>query len=83
MACTDGGVELYFGGLWSAAVLEVLAEDAARLTAELFAVGFRWTHRPRHLGRGLWHPELHIGIDIVPRACATDSVSCHNSLIAR
>jgi hypothetical protein len=29
MACTDGGVELYSGGLWSAAVLEVLAEDAA------------------------------------------------------
>ena len=32
-------VELYSGGLWSSAVLEVLAEDAARLTAELFAVG--------------------------------------------
>ena len=61
-------VELYSGGLWSAAVLEVLAEDAARLTAELFAVGFRWADRPRHLGRGLWHPELLIGIDIIDRA---------------
>ena len=60
-------VELYSGGLWSAAVLEVLAEDAARLTAELFAVGFRWTHRPQHLGRGLWHSELLIGIDIIDR----------------
>ena len=61
-------VELYSGGLWSAAVLEVLAADAARLTVELFAVGFRWTHRPQHLGRGLWHPELLIGIDIIERA---------------
>ena len=61
-------VELYSGGLWSAAVLEVLAEGAARLTAELFAVGFRWADRPRHLGRGLWHPELLIGIDIIDRA---------------
>ena len=60
-------VELYAGGLWSAAALEVLAEDAARLTAELFAVGFRWTHRPQHVGRGLWHPELRIGIDLVDR----------------
>jgi hypothetical protein len=61
-------VELYSGGMWSTAVLEVLAEDAARLTAELFAVGFRWTQRPQHLGRGLWHPELQIGIDIIDRA---------------
>ena len=61
-------VELYSGGLWSAAVVEVLAADAARMTAELFAVGFRWTHRPQHLGRGLWHPELLIGIDIIERA---------------
>ena len=60
-------VELYSGGLWSAAVLEVLAEDAARLTAELFAAGFRWTHRPQHLGRGLRHSELLIGIDIIDR----------------
>ena len=60
-------VELYSGGLWSAAVLDVLAEDAARLTAELFAAGFRWTHRPQHLGRGLWHSELRIGIDIIDR----------------
>ena len=60
-------VELYSGGLWSAAVLEVLAEDAARLTAELFAAGFRWTNRPQHLGRGLWHSELLIGIDIIDR----------------
>ena len=63
-------VELYSGGLWSAAVLEVLAEDAARLTAELFAAGFRWTNRPQHLGRGLWHSELLIGIDIIDRSLA-------------
>jgi hypothetical protein len=64
---STSAVELYSGGLWSAAVLDVLVEDPARLTADLFAVGFRWTRRPRHLGRGLWHPELQIGIDIVDR----------------
>jgi len=45
-------VELNSGGLWSTAAVEVPAADAGRLTTELFAVGFRWTHRPRRLGRG-------------------------------
>jgi hypothetical protein len=58
-------VELYTGGLWSAPNLEVVASDARPLTAELFAVGFRWCERPLRTGRGLWHPGGQIGIDIV------------------
>jgi hypothetical protein len=62
-------VELYTGGLWSAADLEVVASDARKLAVELFAVGFRWSERPRYAGRGLWHPELQIGMNIIePRA---------------
>jgi hypothetical protein len=57
-------VELYTGGLWLTADLEVVTSDPLLLTAELFAVGFRWSERPRHAERGLWHPELQIGIDV-------------------
>jgi hypothetical protein len=66
--CGGSEVELYAGSLWPAAGLEIIAADARRLTAELFAIGFRWTHRPRRLGQGLWHPELQIAMDIVDRA---------------
>jgi hypothetical protein len=62
--CGGSAVELYTGGLWVAADLEVVTSDARLLTAELFAVGFRWSERPRQAERGLWHPELQIGIDI-------------------
>ncbi|WP_158931689.1 hypothetical protein [Acidisphaera sp. S103] len=58
-------MELYTGSLWPAADLEVVGSDARLLTSELFSVGFRWCDRPRHAERGLWHPELEIGIDIV------------------
>jgi hypothetical protein len=61
--CGTAAVELYTGGLWQAADLELLAADARPLTAELFAVGFRWTERPRCRG-GLWHPEFEIGVDV-------------------
>jgi hypothetical protein len=60
-----GAVHLYTGGLWSSGDLEVLAADARALTAELFAVGFRWSRRPFRATPGLWHPELRIGVDIV------------------
>lgn len=66
--CGNSAVELYACSQWPAAGLELITGDARRLSVELFAVGFRWSHRPRHLGRGLWHPELQIGIDIVDRA---------------
>jgi hypothetical protein len=62
--CGGSAVELYTGGLWVAADLEVVTSDARLLTAELFAVGFRWSERPRQAERGLWHPELQIGINI-------------------
>lgn len=69
--CGASAVELYTGGLWSAGCLEVFAVDARTLNAELFAAGFRWSQRPRHPGRGLWHAGLQIGIDII-----SDHASC-------
>lgn len=63
--CGASAVELYTGGLWPAGCLQVFATDARPLIVELFADGFRWTRRPRHVGRGLWHPGLQIGIDVI------------------
>jgi hypothetical protein len=79
--CGDAAVELYTGGLWSIADLEVLAADARLLTAELFALGFRWTERPRHAERGLWHPELQIGIDIIECRAAPSMAELSNRLV--
>jgi hypothetical protein len=74
-------VELYTGGLWSTADLEVVASDARLLTAELFAVGFRWSDRPRHTERGLWHPELQIGIDIIEASEVSSVAEQSNRLV--
>jgi hypothetical protein len=74
-------IELYTGGLWPATDLEVLAAEARLLTAELFAVGFRWSERPRHTARGLWHPELEIGIDIIEAGAAPSVAERSNRLI--
>jgi len=61
-------VELYTGGAWSYGELE-LATDAPRpLNAALMAEGFRWTDRPRHTARGLWHPALQIAAEMAPHA---------------
>ncbi|WP_158927039.1 hypothetical protein [Acidisphaera sp. S103] len=73
-------MELYTGGLWPAVDLEVFGSDARLLTSELFAVGFRWSDRPRHAGRGLWHPDLEIGIDII-EARAVPSVADHSNTL--
>jgi hypothetical protein len=63
--CGASAVALYTGDLWPVGELQVVAADARPLTAELFAVGFRWIRRPLHLGRGLWHPQLQIGADVI------------------
>ena len=68
-------VALYTGDLWPVGELQVIAADARPLTAELFAVGFRWTRRPLHLGRGLWHPELQIGADVIEDRASLASAS--------
>jgi hypothetical protein len=60
----SSAIELYTGGLWSAADLELYTVEPRPLIAELFGMGFRWAERPRCGGRGLWHPEVHIGINI-------------------
>jgi hypothetical protein len=61
--CAESAVELYTGGLWATDDLDLYATQPRPLIAELFAVGFRWIHRPR-VGRGLWHPELQMGVKI-------------------
>ena len=60
----SSAIELYTGGLWSGADLELYTVEPGPLIAELFGMGFRWAERPRRGGRGLWHPEVHIGINI-------------------
>ena len=62
--CGESAVELYTGGLWASDDLELYVVQPRLLTAELFAVGFRWSHSPRFVGRGLWHPELQMGVKI-------------------
>jgi hypothetical protein len=63
--CGVSAVALYTGDLWPVGELQVIAADTRPLTAELFAAGFRWTQRPLFLGRGLWHPQLQIGADVI------------------
>jgi hypothetical protein len=74
-------MELYTGGLWPAADLEVIGSDARLLTSELFAVGFRWSDRPRHAERGLWHRELDIGIDIIEARAVPSVAEQSNTLV--
>ena len=63
--CGAAAVRLYTGDLWPAGCLEVFTEAPQPLITELFAAGFRWTGRPKLAARGLWHPELQIGIDVI------------------
>ena len=63
--CGAAAVRLYTGDLWSAGCIEVFATEPRTLITELFAAGFRWTGRPKVADRGLWHPELQIGIDVI------------------
>lgn len=63
--CGAAAVRLYTGDLWPVGCLEVFTAAPQPLITELFAAGFRWTGRPKLADRGLWHPELQIGIDVI------------------
>ena len=76
----SSAVELYTGGLWSAADLDLYALEPRPLIAELFSMGFRWAERPGRGGRGLWHPELHIGINIGSGGTPSDLAELSNVL---
>jgi hypothetical protein len=76
----SSAIELYTGGLWSAADLDLYALEPRPLIAELFGLGFRWAERPRRGGRGLWHPELHIGINIGSGGAPSDFAESSNVL---
>jgi hypothetical protein len=81
MLCGGSAVELYTGSLWPAADLEMVGSDARLLTSELFAVGFRRCDRPRHAERGLWHPDLEIGIDIIEPPATPKVAEQANTLV--
>ena len=76
----SSAIELYTGGLWSAADLDLYTLEPRPLIAELFGMGFRWAERPRSGGRGLWHPELHIGINIGSGGTLSDVAELSNVL---
>jgi len=65
--CGAAAVALYTGAFRSAWALDVRA-DARALNAELIALGFHWRERPPDGDRGLWHPDLELGIDITESA---------------
>ena len=76
----SSAIELYTGGLWSAADLDLYTLEPRPLIAELFGMGFRWAERPRSGGRGLWHPEVHIGINIFSGGASSDLAKLSNVL---
>jgi len=76
----SSAIELYTGGLWSAADLDLYTLEPRPLLAELFGMGFRWAERPRSGGRGLWHPEVHIGINIFSGGASSDLAKLSNVL---
>jgi hypothetical protein len=78
--CGASAVALYTGDLWSVGELQVIAADTRPLTAELFAAGFRLTQRPLYLGRGLWHPQLQIGADVIEDHASLASAESLNVL---
>jgi hypothetical protein len=76
----SSAIELYTGGLWSAADLDLYTLEPRPLIAELFGLGFRWAERPRCGGRCLWHRELHIGINIGSGGAPSDFAELSNVL---
>jgi len=78
--CGASAVALYTGDLWPVGELQLIAADTRPLTAELFAAGFRWAQRPSNLGRGLWHPQLQIGADVIEDHAVSASAKFLNVL---
>ena len=76
----SSAVELYTGGLWASPNLEVLTPHPQALTAELFAVGFRWCERPQQRSAGLWHPGLEIGLEIIDHRSVPEAAGQANRL---
>jgi hypothetical protein len=78
--CGTSAVALYTGDLWPVDELQVIAADTRPLTAELFAAGFHWTQRPLYRGKGLWHPQLQIGADVIEDHVSLASAEALNVL---
>jgi hypothetical protein len=63
--CGAAAIELYTGGLWSTPTLTLRTIAARSLRGVLFEVGFRLRQSSPASARGLQHPVLKIGIDLV------------------
>jgi hypothetical protein len=74
-------VELYTGGLWPTAAVELVCTDARPLLTELFTTGFRWLQRPRRVSRVLWHPELQLEVNLVEGGAACGIGERANTLV--
>ena len=70
----EAALELYTGGLWTSAKLEVLVTNARALVAELFALGFRSNDNPDGQGRGFGVPPS------TSRLMSSTGIFCWNSL---
>jgi len=60
-----GAVEYYTGGAVVSGDFDVVSAADETLTRELVALGFRKEDRKGHLLRGLYHPGLEIGVEVV------------------
>jgi hypothetical protein len=79
--CGEAAIELYTGGLWVTDDIELSIGQPRLLTAELFAVGFRWTPSQRCAGRSLWHPEFQMGMKITGDRAPLGAAELANLLI--
>jgi hypothetical protein len=60
-----GAVEFYTGGAVMSGDLDVVTDAQPVFEAALIDLGFRREDRPGHLLRGLYHPKLDIGVEVV------------------
>src|SRR5688572_9363723 len=58
-------VEFYTGGSVTTGDFDLVAPDQDATENALVEVGFRREDRPGHLSRGLYHPQLNIGVEVV------------------
>ena len=58
-------VEFYTGGVVTSGDFDFVTEAQAAFEAALIALGFRREDRAGHLLRGLYHPELDMGVEVV------------------
>jgi hypothetical protein len=58
-------VEFYTGGAVVSGDFDVVTDAQGALESALIDLGFKREDRPQHLLRGLYHPDLEIGVEVV------------------